>query len=61
MTGLATEAVSVGGATVTALPDSEGPFFLPLSEAFPSVGADVLERAAPLLGAAHFHPAFVTV
>ena len=38
----------VGGATVTALLDSEGPFFLPLSEAFPSVDPEVLERAERL-------------
>jgi glyoxylase-like metal-dependent hydrolase (beta-lactamase superfamily II) len=36
---------TVGGTTVTALLDSEGPFFLPLSEAFPSVDPGVLERA----------------
>ena len=40
-----TESLTVGGATVTALLDSEGPFFLPLSEAFPSVDPEVLERA----------------
>ena len=40
-----TEVVTVGGATVTALLDSEGPFFLPLAEAFPSVAPAVLERA----------------
>jgi glyoxylase-like metal-dependent hydrolase (beta-lactamase superfamily II) len=37
--------VAVGDATVTALLDSEGQFFLPLSDAFPSVGPEVLERA----------------
>ena len=40
-----TESLTVGDATITALLDSEGPFFLPLSEAFPSVDPDVLERA----------------
>ena len=40
-----TETMAVGGAVVTALLDSEGPFFLPLSEAFPSVDAEVVERA----------------
>ena len=40
-----TETVTVGDATVTALLDSEGPFFLPLSEAFPSVDPNILERA----------------
>jgi glyoxylase-like metal-dependent hydrolase (beta-lactamase superfamily II) len=40
-----TEAVTVGGATVTALLDAEGPFFLPLSEAFPTADPGVLERA----------------
>jgi glyoxylase-like metal-dependent hydrolase (beta-lactamase superfamily II) len=43
-----TESVEVGSATVTALLDSEGPFFLPLSEAFPSVDPDVLGRAQEL-------------
>ena len=40
-----TETVIVGSATVTALLDSQGPFFLPLSEAFPSVDPEVLDRA----------------
>ncbi len=43
-----TESVSFGGVTVTALLDSEGPFFLPLSEAFPSVGPDLVARAERL-------------
>jgi glyoxylase-like metal-dependent hydrolase (beta-lactamase superfamily II) len=42
------ECLAIGGATVTALLDSEGPFFLPLSEAFPSVDPEVLERAERL-------------
>ena len=48
MTDATRESVTVGDATVTALLDAEGPFFLPLSEAFPSVAADVLERAERL-------------
>ncbi len=42
------EVVAFGGVTVTALLDSEGPFFLPLSEAFPAVAPEVLERAERL-------------
>ena len=59
-----TECVAIGGATVTALLDSEGPFFLPLSEAFPSAGPEVLESAQLLgarLGTAHLHSAFIAI
>ncbi|WP_051247412.1 MBL fold metallo-hydrolase [Nocardioides halotolerans] len=40
-----TERLGLGGATITALLDAEGPFFLPLSEAFPDADADLLEGA----------------
>ena len=44
----AADSVAVGPASVTALIDSEGPFFLPLSEAFPAVDPEVLQRAERL-------------